>query len=592
MTPFLDWEYLTLRAHLHGQEGVLGGSPLSLGRLPGLWNCSEKTAKRHLKRLQAAGRVQLVSGRGRGNLSRISFSGDLQVEVSALVSDLAQAGDAAALARLSRLPFPRAWVLTAEVRALFGLTEAQPGVDRLRTVITRDLMPLDPLTTSATTEAHLLAQVLDPLVRFEAGSGHLQPHLAHHWQEAADGLSWLFHLRKGAAFHHGRTLDAGDVAFTLERLRAGAGWFLPDLRTVEVMGPFTVRLHLSHPDAFLPRRLADTQALILPRDVPFDPQHLIGTGAFRWTTLPEGFRLSAFDGHFAGRPLLDEIEVYRVEDVESAIELQVPGEEAGGMTAWQPEVGVQFMIWNGHRPAAQDAALRRGIMELHDIQAFWHETGQTGPLIPATSFYPRRSALKPPRVRSWQRAQAWLAQSTYVGKALHLWALDRPRVLDEAEWLAARAALFGVQLEIHPFEVSRLVGPDDPTDLVMLGEVAGADEHLSFWTAMNQPELLFRTLLPPEVLGAVDAELDAFRQPLSFAGREAIIDRVEALLTSGGYVNLTHHRVKSRQIHPLLRDVQPDAYGRINFKKLWIGAADTQSEEGVQFTPDAPSLSL
>ena len=122
------------------------------------------------------------------------------------------------LARLSRLSLPRGWVLTPEVQQLFGLSASPAGVDRLRTVVFRDYTSLDPLTAFATTEAHLLMQVFDPLTRYDPATGRLEAHLAHHWEVSADGLRWTFYLRKGAAFHHGRTLDAGDVVYTLEHL--------------------------------------------------------------------------------------------------------------------------------------------------------------------------------------------------------------------------------------------------------------------------------------------------------------------------------------------------------------------------------------
>lgn len=285
MTPFPapDWPYLELRAALHARDGEQSRHELRLEDAVQWWGCGARTARRQLVRLNQEGRLTYAPGRGRGNTSRVSFATGLRAELEVLTGHLAGAGAAGDLARLSRLPFPRAWVLTDATRSVFGLSGSPTGVDRLRTVLTRDLTSLDPLYASATAEAHLLAQVLDPLTRFDPETWTLHPHLAHHWQVSPDGLSWTFHLRKGVTFHHGRMLDAHDVRFTLERLKAGAPWFLPDLAGVEVLGPYRARLHLARPDTFLPRRLADTQALILPRDVPYDETQPVGTGAFRWT---------------------------------------------------------------------------------------------------------------------------------------------------------------------------------------------------------------------------------------------------------------------------------------------------------------------
>ncbi|GAA5513023.1 HTH-type transcriptional regulator SgrR [Deinococcus carri] len=575
MTPFLspDWPYLELRAALHVRDGERACHELRLEDALAWWQCSARTARRQLVRLAGEGRLTYTPGRGRGRTSRVAFAAGLRAELEALTAHLAGAGAAGDLARLSRLPFPRAWVLTDATRSVFGLSATRAGVDRLRTVLTRDLTSLDPLHASATAEAHLLAQVLDPLTRFDPETWTLHPHLAHHWRASPDGLSWTFYLRKAVAFHHGRTLDAHDVRFTLDRLQAGAPWFLPDLLGSEVLGPHTLRLHLARPDAFLPRRLADTQALILPRDLPFDETQPVGTGAFRWTRLDGGFRLTAFDAHFAGRPLIDEVEVYRVGHGGhgNVRHYQVDGAAPASVDGWQAEVGVQFLIWNGERPAARNAALRAAVCELHDVAAFWQETGRTDPLIPATSFFPRRSARKPPRPRSEERAAELLRQAAYTGPPLRFWVLDLPDPMAEGEWLLARAARHGLPMTLCRYPLSATPDRGSDADLVLLGEVAGADEHLSFWTAMGQPELLFRRLLPPAVLAEVDRALEGYRTAQTFAEYEAILDRVEDLLSGTGHVNLTHHRVKRRAVHPLIRDVHPDVYGRINLKRLWVG---------------------
>lgn len=576
MTPFSDvptpdWPYFELRAALTVRDGNRPDHAVTLTALMALWTCSDKTAKRHLARLHAGGQLTYTPGRGRGNTSRVNFRGNLRRELAALTATLVKAGDAASLARLSRLPFPREWVMTDAVRGVFGLSASPSGTDRLRTVMFRTFTSLDPMTAYAATEAHLLAQVLDPLTRFDTDTGALEGHLAHHWNVSADGRTWTFHLRKGVTFHHGRTLDAGDVLFTLERLRQGAGWLLPEVRAVTSDHPFRVQMHLARPDAFLPRRLADSHALILPRDVPFDERQPVGTGAFRWTPLPDGVRLTAFDAHFAGRPLIDEVELYRVGPLANQPTLHVDGAVPETVTNWQEEIGVHFLIWNAGQSAAHDALLRAAVFELHDIRRYWQEASLPWPLLTAQSFYPRRSKMRPPSPHSLERARSLLAQAQYAGPPLRLWVLNRTDAVQEAAWLVQQAAQVGLPIEPRPYELDDVLDKKSPADLVMMGEVSGPDEHLSFWTAIKQPELLFRTLLPGPVLSEIDAELDGYRTATTSEAREAIIDRVEGLLLGGHHVHLTHHRVKQRTIHPLIRDVQPDSYGRINFRKLWIG---------------------
>lgn len=563
--PGPDWPYLELRAHLLERDGDQLRYRVTSNELAQLWQCSHKTVSRQLTRLQQKEKISYSAGLGRGNWSALTFHRQIQPELTELTAVLSRQEAAAELARLLRLPFPRTWVLTEEVRRVFGLGETQAGKDRLRTVLTGELTSLEPVLACGTTETHLLAQVLDPLTRFIPETGILEPHLAHHWQVSDDGLTWTFYLRKGVAFHHGRLLDAGDVVFTLNRVLKRAKWVLPATREVTSDHPYRIVIHQDRPDIFLPRRLADTQAMILPRDLPFDEKHPVGTGAFRWTALREGVRLTAFDQYFGERPLIDEVELFHVGPGVDELTLLIAGAEEKHVTQWQEEVGVCFLIWNSSRPAAQNAMLRAALFELYDSETFWRQTLQPGPLLPATSFYPRRSRVRPPRRGDFETARTLYQNSHYDGPPVRLWVGHRPGERQEANWLIKRAASIGLHLEIHSESL------DSSADVVMQREVSGPDEHLSFYTALKQPELLFRKLLPPSLLQAVDEELDGYRTAETFAEREAIIDRIEDMLVEGHHVHFTYHRTKKRAVHPLLENVQADSYGRINFKKLWIG---------------------
>ena len=124
-------------------------------------------------------------------------------------------------------------------------------------------------------------------------------------------------------------------------------------------------------------------------------------------------------------------------------------------------------------------------------------------------------------------------------------------------------SLLAADLAAH---VDRLAVVEEPRQLVALAVAL---------VALTVPfRLLFRRLLPPTTLRAVDALLDGYRSAPDHAALEAILNRAEALLLGGHHLHLTHHRVKRRSLHPLIRDVHPDAYGRIDFKRLWLPPAE------------------
>lgn len=91
---------------------------------------------------------------------------------------------------------------------------APPSV--LRYAPTGDLRVLDPIWTSAAITLTHAQLVYDVLVTTDA---NLKPQLqmAEKAERSADGMSWIFTLREGLAFHDGSPVTAEDVALSITR---------------------------------------------------------------------------------------------------------------------------------------------------------------------------------------------------------------------------------------------------------------------------------------------------------------------------------------------------------------------------------------
>lgn len=99
----------------------------------------------------------------------------------------------------------------------------------------------------------------------------VKPALAEAWSVSPDGLSYGFRLRRGAVFHDGSAVTAGDVVESFRRLldasQALPGrWVLSDLRDaggMEVLREDSLVLHLARPQPVFPGLLATPHASIL-----------------------------------------------------------------------------------------------------------------------------------------------------------------------------------------------------------------------------------------------------------------------------------------------------------------------------------------
>jgi peptide/nickel transport system substrate-binding protein len=177
---------------------------------------------------------------------------------------------------------------------------------------------LDPQLTSATLSFQVNKSVYDTLVEPD-DAGKLTPSLAESWSVSSDGLTWTFKLRAGVKFHHGKTLDAGDVKATIERIldpvtRSPKRGDFTAVRSVDAVDPLTVRVVLGERAAPFLATLGQGWGAILPADLIARRQDFgvrpVGTGPFtvaEWQR-DSFIRLQRFDGYWIqGDPKMREV---------------------------------------------------------------------------------------------------------------------------------------------------------------------------------------------------------------------------------------------------------------------------------------------
>lgn len=183
-------------------------------------------------------------------------------------------------------------------------------------------------------------QVFDRLFGFDA-AGTLQPSLASRYEIAADGLSYTYFLRPGVKFHHGGTVSADDVKFTMEfaldpaNKSARRAFFAPFVEEVEVLDGATVRFRLIKPDGAFHNKLAGYLPII-PRnygsDLPaleFFARSPIAAGAYKVVSLSADgnlLELERFDGYWGPKPAIKRIIFRAIKDASNRVNALLAGE--------------------------------------------------------------------------------------------------------------------------------------------------------------------------------------------------------------------------------------------------------------------------
>ena len=155
----------------------------------------------------------------------------------------------------------------------------------------------------------ILEQLFDGLVRLEKNMT-VAPALAEYWNISKDGKTYVFLLRQGVKFHHGREMTAEDVKFSLERLIEAktpavfARYFVnrvvgarefregraPNVTGFKVKGPYTFEMSLTDPYVSGLYLLSMHFCKILPKDLVLEQgrrffQRPSGTGPFKYAYL-------------------------------------------------------------------------------------------------------------------------------------------------------------------------------------------------------------------------------------------------------------------------------------------------------------------
>ncbi len=245
----------------------------------------------------------------------------------------------ASRAGLPKMRTPVFTVLLLVVVALSsGASLAQPSAPggTLVCATFADCTTFNPYLAADLNSWQLASVLYDPLLRYDDA---LEPRacLAESWSMAPDGKSWTFELRRGVRFHDGVELTAADVEFTLDMLRdpktrVARRTCIDEMQSdpgnparvrFEKKGKYGFTVHFNRPAAWA---IEDWTSLpILPRHLlegkdvnndPFNTSRPIGTGPFRLLESRPGASLlfGAFDGHWAGRPKLDRLEVRIIPD--------------------------------------------------------------------------------------------------------------------------------------------------------------------------------------------------------------------------------------------------------------------------------------
>lgn len=569
--------YYQMRAYFYPRE-LNHSVEFKLTELESLWYCSLKNVKRKLKQLADEGKLIYSPGLGRGHSSKIMFNQGFQEEIEEEVNRLIMRSQVEDIIQLIQLPLPKTWIakIANEVQQLFGLQSLPGSGDTLRAIITRKLTTIDPLHASMNFESFLITQLGDTLVKYDDQEDRIHPHLAHHWDHDDEYQNWTFYLRKGVLFHNQTYLTSEDVKYTFERLHQNQSayqWLIQDIKEIHCLTPYKIQFILKNSNPFFLRYISSPNLAILAKAEPFNEKEWIGTGAFQMKKFTENnLVLSAFDHYFLARPLIDEVEIYSVKHETSkyltSYEIAADEQTTNPIKKEAFEVGFRFIAFNFKKDTiVHNPFIREAIYHLFDINRMAIDLGRTNLRVSSSYFYWKSFH----QTKDRNIVPYLLKKAGYQGETLKVFTVGYPSYIEEAEWLKIEAAQVGLQLEISTYQLDELYGNRiEEADLLFMGEVASADYHLSFMGAFLNKNLIFNRFFTDHQLEYVATIFEGMKKEKNKEAREQLIEELESYIKRENLYLYLYHPIKKRTFHPLIKDIEFESFGFVDFKKLWI----------------------
>jgi peptide/nickel transport system substrate-binding protein len=262
----------------------------------------------------------------------------------------------------------------------------------------QDNTTFDPILTIQNADIWVMDNMNAGLVRVTKDGLGLEPDLAKEWAISDDDKTYTFKLRDGLKFSDGSPLTAGDVKFSLERLRDRQDSVMASMygivAAIETPDEATVVIHLNEPSAPFLSTLAMFAASVVPEaavkaageDFGSEP---VGAGAFKLDEWRRGDRVILVRNHDYwedGRVKLDGVEwVYIPNDNTRMLKLQAAEVDAAIFVPFNqidtlqqnPDIQVHLdpssredhlLINHAHEPLG-DVQVRRAICMAIDRQA-------------------------------------------------------------------------------------------------------------------------------------------------------------------------------------------------------------------------------
>ncbi|MEK5038433.1 ABC transporter substrate-binding protein [Sporosarcina sp. FSL K6-3457] len=549
----------------------------TIAQLSVLLNCSERHSKTVMKYLHEQGHIRWVVQKGRGKKPKITvLQSNDELQLTEAKHNIQQGHYKDAFQIIQQFDSHEQADFQRWFEEYLGLSQENTmelGNDVLRYPFYETSLIMDPPYLLSRHDAHMVQQIFDRLVEYDSVSQQLLPRIAHHW-ESTDGQQWIFYLRKGVRFHHGRELTSDDVKATFQRFPVH-DLITQNLKQIDTPSKNVIIFHLKNPNFLFPRYLSNKKASIIPIEMIEKDEnfrlHPVGCGPFQLVRHDEDIvRLDVFPDYYGNRPWLDRVEIiktpFTIHD-ESKHPLLLNAPDASWREIRVQEEGADYITFNCRKNGPmQDERFRRFIYSIVNRADFCLRAGNEKV---AYSFVTDRSMIL--KNREHQPSTEYIPLDGVVKIAAQQIRKDANHER-EAFILQQQLAEHGIVsivelIQLHELNDSLF----NHYDLFVGGIALGEDRLLSALTASQSSSSMIYPFLTDEMRKIVDQQITIIKESRTDTTRWETYFQLESYLTTNhSLLFLTHrsHTIYEPGNSPY-ENIRLDRNGRIDYRKVW-----------------------
>ncbi|MFD1737307.1 ABC transporter substrate-binding protein [Bacillus salitolerans] len=579
--------YFMLRNHFPQiQEGE--SFHVSIQELANIFYCSDRYVKKIVKNLIQLGWIRWTSGRGRGNLSTITFIetngavGFITAKELSINNDIS----GALTFVLENCPSIKDEFLSWLTQHLGYQHEQldENNIDIFRFPHDRPILTLDPMHARTRAEMHIIKHVFETLVMYNESTGAIEPHLAHSWDIDESGTLWKFYIRKGVLFHNGDELTAEDVKNNFERIMSEGSAFkslFRDVLEVKVLKRYTLQVLLSSPNYLFLDLLSRHLFSIVHKKSSshFPTTNIIGTGPFKIEhATSEIVTLTAYHDYFFGRPFLDQVELHKLsndqvrlfEQYQFSVTYNTPSKSSQAELS-RTEYGGMHLTFNLNKGGIlQNHAFRKAIHHIIDRNELCNMGGKR--YTPSSSFFPTYHLEDYENSYSITKAKNLLRQASYNNETISIYTYDKPYNNQDLLVIKDKCELAGINISTHVVSLETLFSKEiiETADLILYPETFDEHAQYNIIQLLRDEQSVIYQFLSPDLKTWVEEHLNTIQHERDSRKKMTMIESILEFFRDEYIILYLYHYKQSVNIISRLSGLSLTSLGWVDFNKVYV----------------------